>query len=123
MLADPRSSSSRGQAGASERESRPFDFCFAENRIVDFVEMSRFQKIGIAHEVAASAHDMSRHSRRLQPMLGGFGLLLTRPTGDRLLQIRAIAQPADDRVELRLVQFPTYQGAQSFEVGWSRGVD
>ena len=69
MLTDSRPAPSPRKRRAIERESRALDFRFAENRIIDFVKMSRFDKIGVAGQVAASAHDMRRHTRCLQSML------------------------------------------------------
>ena len=85
--------------------------------------MSRLEKIDIAREVAASAHDMRRHSRRLQAMLDRIRLLLARPICDRRLELGAIAQPADYRVELCVAQFPTDQSAKRLPMSWIRSVD
>ena len=84
--------------------------------------MSGFEKIGVADKVATSAHYMRRHTRCLQAMLDRIRFLLARPICDRRLELGAIAQPADYRVELRVAQFHN-QRAKCLPMSWSRCVD
>ena len=81
--------------------------------------MAGFEKMGIADEVSASAHDMCRHSRSLQAMLDRLCFLLARPPCDRRLELGAIAQPADYRVKPRIAQFITDRSAKRMPIGTS----
>src|SRR5277367_3560503 len=122
MLADSRPAPSRRKRCAIEREPWALDFRFAENRIIDLVEMTRVAKIDVAREVAAMADNMRRNARRLQAILDRCGFLLARPGRDRRLQLIAIAQSSDNSAELRVAQFHNHR-AKCVPMSWRRRVD
>src|SRR5271170_1004447 len=123
MLSDTRPPPSSGHGRSIEGEARPFDVGLAENRIVNFIEVPRLEEMGIAHEVSTGAHYMRRHFRRLQAMLDRFRFLFLRPGRDRSVQLNAISQPPDYRVEFCVAEISADHNAQRLPGSWSRRVD
>src|SRR5262245_56967721 len=112
VFTDARAAARRRSRSAIENRACPFDFHLADYRIIDLHEMSDMTQVVVAREIKATADDVRRNSRGLQLGLDRIALARMSPLCDRAIQIVAIAEPSNNRVEARVAERTAQQVAQ-----------
>src|SRR5262249_51330433 len=123
MFADARAAPSRRGRSAVENRACSFDFHLTDYRIIDLHEMPDMTQVGVAREIEAAADDVRRDSRSLQLGLDRSALARMGPLCDRAIEIIAIAEPPNNRVEARVAKRTADQVTQCGPSVLRRGVD
>ena len=123
MLSDSWSAPGLGKFGSLEPESRAFDFRLAELWVFNFFEMVRGAEMRVAREIAGAGNYMRGNARTLEDTLSFFSVARAGPFADCAIDLVAIAQTADEDVELRVEKRAGYELPQCLPMLVARRVN